>query len=339
MNLRIVLLLSTLFCFEASAQKGKKLCISFYNQENLFDTIDNPAKNDEEFLPNGKYRWDHEKYKNKIQNMSKVIGALNENKGPDFMGMCEVESDYTLHDLSLKLNQQGLNYKYIWFEGPDERGIDNALIYKPENVKNVKGVLFTIDPIGIGGDQTRGILMCDFILSNKARLVIFVNHFPSRREGEKESEFKRIFVAKTLKHITDSIEKSDPACKIMVMGDFNDYPNNISLTDILQAKKEQVSSNSNGFYNPMYSLMEAGQGSYKHKGEWNFLDQIILNKNLLSEKSNLVYLNNSTAVFKQDWMLETEEKYKGNPKRTFGGMKYLNGYSDHLPVYLIVEMK
>jgi hypothetical protein len=69
------------------------------------------------------------------------------------------------------------------------------------------------------------------------------------------------------------------------------------------------------------------------------LDQFLLNKNLLKKESKLVYLNQSTDVFKEEWMLETEEKYKGNPKRTFGGKKYLNGYSDHLPVYLYLQIK
>ncbi len=168
---------------------------------------------------------------------------------------------------------------------------------------------------------------------------MFIVHFPSRREGEKESEFKRLFVAKTLKHISDSVEKADPACKILVMGDFNDYPNNKSLEEELMAKKTSNNLPKTAFYNPMFALMEKGGGSYRHKGEWNFLDQMLLNQKLLSPKSKLVYEDNSASVFVKDWMLETEEKYKGNPLRTFGGTKYLNGYSDHLPVYLYLDMK
>ncbi|MBC7383542.1 MAG: endonuclease/exonuclease/phosphatase family protein [Bacteroidia bacterium] len=339
MNLRIVLLLLTSICFDVLAQPAKNLCVAFYNQENLFDTIDTPDKNDSEFLPGGKYNWDHEKYKNKIGNMSRVIAAMNKNNGPDFLGMCEVENDIALHDLALQLNSKNLNYKYIWFDSPDERGIDNALIYKPENIKHVKSALFLIDTNGIGGDQTRGILMADFILINKARLVLFVNHWPSRRDGETESEFKRIFVAKTLKHLCDSIEKADPYCKIIVMGDLNDYPDNKSVNEIMMAKKDAVNLPATAFYNPMFALMESGGGSYKHKNTWNFLDQILLNKNLVSNKSNLVYINNSATTFKENWMLETDDKYKGNPKRTFGGTKYLNGFSDHLPVLLYLQMK
>jgi predicted extracellular nuclease len=199
--------------------------------------------------------------------------------------------------------------------------------------------LFKIDTSGIGGDNTRGILMGDFILENNSRLVILVNHWPSRREGEKESEFKRLFVAKRLREICDSLQAKDSKVSIIAMGDFNDYPDNKSIKEIMQAKGKIEETGKSDFYNPMNELLAQGKGSYKHRGEWNFLDQFLLNKNLLKKESKLVYLNQSTDVFKEEWMLETEEKYKGNPKRTFGGKKYLNGYSDHLPVYLYLQIK
>ncbi len=107
----LVLLIMVPICFGTTAQTTKKLCVAFYNQENLFDTIDAPGKNDEEFLPAGKYNWTHERYKNKLTNMSRVIAAMNEEKGPDFLGMCEIENDVALHDLALQLNTKALNYK------------------------------------------------------------------------------------------------------------------------------------------------------------------------------------------------------------------------------------
>lgn len=338
MNRILIILLSTFFCFKISAQTEKKICIAFYNQENLFDTLDDPNKIDEEFTPNAANQWNTEKYHNKIKNMSKVIMAMNGGKGPDFLGMCEVENELVLKDLCAELKLSGQNYGIVWHESRDVRGIDNALIYKKELIKRGASHLYAIDSNGIGGDQTRGIVLADFVLKNNGRLVLIVNHFPSRREGEQESEYKRLFVAKQLKHICDSLKQKDEDFAIVVMGDFNDYPNNNSLTQVMQAKKEIKEVGDFDFYNPMYALMEAGQGSYKHKGEWNFLDQLLLNEELLEKGNKLSYVPNSAAVFKEDWMLETEEKYKGNPKRTFGGKKYLNGYSDHLPVYLYLSL-
>ncbi|MCF8254831.1 MAG: endonuclease/exonuclease/phosphatase family protein [Bacteroidia bacterium] len=338
MKYKVIILLLSAFCFELHAQNAKRICVAFYNQENLFDTLDTPNKFDEEFTPQGKYHWNTERYQNKLHNMAKVIGAMNQAKGPDFLGMCEIESEIAVKGLVQELKKQEHNYDYIWFDSPDERGIDNALLYNKTLVKNLNKHIFLIDTNAIGGDNTRGIVMADFLLKNNSRLVILVNHWPSRREGEKESEFKRLFVAKTLRGICDSIQKADKNTAILVMGDFNDYPNNTSILETMQAKGDASNLKSGQYYNPMFSLMEAGEGSYKYKGEWNFLDQFFLNQNLLSSKSKLVYESNSTHTFKEEWMLETEEKYKGSPKRTFGGSKYLNGYSDHFPVYLYLKM-
>lgn len=338
MKIQIALSLSLLFCLNLNAQNKKKICVAFYNQENLFDTLDTPNKNDEEFLPDGTYKWNTEKYTNKLSNMSKVISAMNNGAGPDMLGMCEIETEIALKDLCQELKKNKLEYGMVWFDSPDERGIDNALIYKKSAVKKSSSKMFMIDTAGIGGDNTRGIVMADFVLNNNSRLVVLVNHFPSRREGEKESEFKRIYVAQRLKNICDSIQIKDPTCFILVMGDFNDYPNNTSIREVLQAGATIKETGKLGFYNPMNQLLAEGKGSYKHKGEWNFLDQMLLNQNLVNAKGKLSYENNSANTFKEDWMLETEEKYKGNPKRTFGGKKYLNGYSDHLPVYLYLNL-
>lgn len=313
----------------------QKVCVAFYNQENLFDTINDPNKNDEEFLPEGKYKWNSERYYAKLNNMAKVISALN----PDFLGMCEVESIHSLTDLLSTNALITSNYQPVFFEGPDERGIDNALIFKKAVVKEARGKIFTINPEGLGGDKTRGILFANITLNNNEHLYFLVNHFPSRREGEKESEPKRLYVAGVVKHICDSLYKKDAKANIIVMGDFNDYPNNASVKEVIGATGDVKNIQATGFFNPMYSLMEQGKGSYRHKGEWNFLDQIMLSHNLVDCKTKVCYKTNSADVFKQEWMLETEEKYKGNPLRTFGGMKFLNGYSDHLPVMLYLDIK
>ncbi|MCG9880764.1 MAG: hypothetical protein MH472_09220 [Bacteroidia bacterium] len=338
MKLRILILLNILFLLDVQLTAQSKICVSFYNQENLFDTLDTPNKDDSEFLPQGTYAWNSEKYYNKLANMSSVISQINQGKGPDFLGMCEVENDLVVGDLTKTLGKKGLTYQYIWHDSKDERGIDNALLYKKEHVNSVQSRLFDINPDSIGGSITRGLLMADFTLKNQSRLVIFVNHWPSRRGGEKESEPKRIYVAKYLKHLCDSIQKKDPKVHIVLMGDFNDHPDNISISEHLKAKESVKSVTKNDFYNPMFQLVKEGKGSYNHRGNWNFLDQFILNQNLVKGKSKLSYVDQSAQAFKEEWMLETEEKYKGNPKRTFGGKKYLNGYSDHLPIYMYLQL-
>lgn len=339
-NFLLCIGLGFLTSFKLNAQNSKNVFISFYNQENLFDTIDNPNKIDEEYLPDSKLKWNTEKYLNKLNNMSSVILSMNQGKGPDFLGMCEVETEIALADLVKTLNAKTKEpYAYLFFEGPDERGIDNALIYRKALVKSIKGKAFSIDPDLIGGDKTRNILFADVKLNNNSRLVLAVNHFPSRREGQKESEYKRVAVANRLRTICDSLIKSDKKVNIVLLGDFNDHPNDRSMAEVLEGKSTIGEVDERQFYNPMWLFHTQGIGSHKYKNEWGVLDQILLSKNLLNEKSKLHYVKGSAGIFKEEFMLETEEKFKGNPKRTFAGNKYLNGYSDHLPVYIRLELQ
>lgn len=333
------LVFSTIILFilnNAFAQK--KACIAFYNQENLFDTIDNPRKNDEEFLPNGKYKWNTERYLKKLDNMAKVIASMNNNNGADFLGMCEVESIEALTDLTKNKQLEKMAYKTVFFEGEDERGIDNAFIYKSNLVKEAKGRTIVISSEGIDGDHTRNILVAEITLKNNEKVYFIVNHWPSRREGEKESEFKRIFVAGEVRKVCDEIYAKNSKANIIVMGDLNDEPNNMSVVATLGASGAASKTKDKMLFNTVKELSMDGQGSHKFKGQWSMLDQIIISANLLNNKSKVKFVTGSAQVFKQDFMLETDEKYKGNPLRTFVGNKYLGGFSDHLPVMIYLEI-
>lgn len=316
----------------------QKACVAFYNQENLFDTIDNPRKNDEEFLPNGKYKWNTERYLAKLNQMAKVIASMNNGAGADFLGMCEVESIEALTDLTKNKQLQKMAYKTVFFEGEDERGIDNAFIYKSSLVKEAKGRTVVINSEGIGGDHTRNILVAEITLKNNEKVYFIVNHWPSRREGEKESEFKRIFVASEVRKVCDEIYAKNAKANIIVMGDLNDEPTNMSVIGTLGATGAASKTKGKMLFNTMKELSDDGQGSHKFKSEWSMLDQIIISANLLNTKSKVKFVTGSAQVYKQDFMLETDEKYKGNPWRTFVGNKYLGGFSDHLPVMIFLEI-
>jgi len=320
------------------ANAQQKVSVAFYNQENLFDTINDPNKNDEEFLPEGKYKWNTEKYNNKLTHMAQVISSMNDGKGADFIGMCEVESVNALFDLSQNSQLKKQDYKLVFFEGADERGIDNGFLYKSSLVKAATGKTFEINPEGLGGDHTRNILLAEITLKNNEKIYFLVNHWPSRREGENESEFKRKYVASEVRSICDNIYKTNPKANIIVMGDLNDEPTNLSVITSLGATGAMSRTKDNLLFNTMYALAMDGQGSHKYQGKWGMLDQIIISANLLNEKSKVQYVKESAQVYKQDFMLETAEKYKGNPFRTFVGNKYLNGYSDHLPVMIYLNI-
>lgn len=332
---KIFIFALTVFVFTQTWAQ-QKVCVAFYNQENLFDTIDNPNKNDSEFLPEGKYKWNTEKYLTKLNQMSKVIASMNNGKGVDFLGMCEVESIEALTDLIKNKQLAKMTYKTVFFEGEDERGIDNAFIYKSSLVKEVKGRSVVINSEGIDGDHTRNILVAEITLKNNEKVHFIVNHWPSRREGEKESEFKRIFVAGEVRKVCDEIYAKNANANIIVMGDLNDEPTNMSVIAALGASGAASKTKDKLLFNTMKQLAMEGQGSHKYKSQWSMLDQIIISANLLNPKSKVKFTEGSAQVYKQDFMLETNEKYKGNPFRTFVGNKYLGGFSDHLPVMIFL---
>jgi predicted extracellular nuclease len=174
---------------------------------------------------------------------------------------------------------------------------------------------------------------------SKAAFVVLVNHFPSRLGGETESAPKRNNAARILRAIYDSISKADQTLPVMIIGDFNDYPTNESISKVLNAKGHVSELTANDLFNAMYEPHEQKLGSHFYRGEWGTLDQIMMSNNLVNCTGKICYKASSVTIYKQEWMLETEGKYKGSPLRTFAGAKYLNGYSDHLPVYVILDLR
>lgn len=333
--LSALLLICTIHVLHAQ----KSVCIAFYNQENLFDTIDDPLKDDNEFLPTAEKQWNTQKYLTKLENMSSVLSAMNEGHGPDILGMCEIENAQVLTDLSSHKNIKGMHYKSVHFEGPDKRSIDNALLYKSGLFKVLYAVAVPVNWPADADFKTRDILYVKLETKSKDQLVLLINHFPSRSGGELESRPKRLYVASVLRNIVDTILEKDPNENIIIMGDFNEEPSDASIDSVLRAKESMYNLYGGNLYNPMVEIQQTEMGSYMHRGKWNVLDQIILSNGLVIGNRKYILRKESADIFKQPWMLETEQKFKGSPKRTYAGNKYIGGYSDHLPVYLYLDLK
>lgn len=309
--------------------------VMFYNLENLYDTINDPAKDDEVFLPNADRQWNASKYDKKLENLSKVI-ATGADMLPTLVGLCEVENEKVVKDLANTTNLKPGNYKYVHYDSPDERGIDVALLYNEKlfKVKSSKAIHVTIPGDTI--DYTRDILMVNGEISiqgKKEQLFVFVNHWPSRSEGEEQSAPKRAAAAETLKRAVDSINAKFDDANIIIMGDFNDTPVDISIQRILMAKGVSDNYADESLVDLMTNMQAMGLGSYNYKGNWQALDQIIVSESLL-DGTGLQVNPASTIFVKKDWMLYHNDKYGDSPDRTFAGNKYIGGYSDHLPVFV-----
>lgn len=311
--------------------------VGFYNLENLFDTIPSPGVNDIEFTPDGVKKWDGKKYLKKIDNMALAISKLARDfcpDGPAVLGVCEIENRSVLEDLVKHPSLRSSNYRIEHYDSPEARGVDVALLYNPSlfKVTTSKAYKFTLP--GRPDFKSRDQLLVSGKLAGETAHFI-VGHWPSRRNGEKASRYLREAAAKLTKSITDSIFKTDPNAKIIIMGDLNDDPHNIPVRDILGAKKKPEDVKPGGFFNPMWKILDKGVGSLGYRGEWNLFDQIIISHDFIGkDRSSLKFWK--AEVFNKDFLIQREGPYKGYPWRTFSGDLFIEGYSDHLPtlVYL-----
>lgn len=331
---KLILLFLLINTLGLSAEtKNKVYPIAFYNLENLFDTQKDPRTLDDDFTPTGKYQWTEDKYQKKLNNLSDVISQLGKSESPSgiaLLGVAEVENLKVMQDLINTGDLAKKNYKIVHYDSPDARGIDVGLIYDPQVfvVGNHKIYPFTIP--GTSDIKTRDILVVSGTLAGEP-LSILVNHWPSRR-GESSSPLRER-AGEICKHITDSIYKRNPKTAIVVMGDFNDDPQDKSTSVALGAKKNEADIKQGELFNPMWNVLESGIGTLQYRGKWNLFDQIIISESLLKNgKSKLQYIK--PEVFNKDFLIQQSGNFKGYPLRTFSGNTFLNGYSDHFPTLI-----
>ncbi len=332
---------------EKDSEARKKVAtygIAFYNLENLFDTINNNGKYDLEFSPAGSHKWDGHKYRSKLNNLAYAISQLSTRvtpDGPAIIGVSEIENESVMQDLvnAEPIRERGL--KVIHHDSPDVRGVDVGLLYNPRFFRPMK---VTNHPLVLEERpwfKTRDQMCVVGLLGTRetgySRVAVIVNHWPSRRGGEKESSWLREAAAALTKSIADTLYKEFPDIGIIVMGDLNDDPSNKSVSQTLGAVKKASDVKPLGFYNPFWSKLDQGIGSYIYRGGWDLFDQIIVNSNIVDGKSGVKFLD--ANVVNKKFLLQTDGQYKGYPLRTFSGGSWLNGYSDHLPTQIFVTQE
>jgi predicted extracellular nuclease len=305
--------------------------VAFYNLENLFDLNDDPHTNDNDFLHTSVKKWTPKRYQNKLRKLGFAIsniGRRETGKHPAIVGLAEVENAKVIEDLIASKHLEGCNYSYIHYDSLDERGIDVALLYDNRAFFVQHSETFTIQLTDDDGspDYTRDILLVSGLL-DKEHIHIIVNHWSSRREGEKETEHKRIASSDKAGEIISTIRANNSDAKIIVIGDFNDDPSNNSIKRLVDGYD---------LHNPMETLRSFNRGTTNHKRQWNLFDQIFFSTNFF--KSTRDKFEFSTAnIFDEDFLKLFNGKYKGTPYRTYVGKRYKGGYSDHFPVYAIFK--
>lgn len=316
----------------------KVVAVGFYNLENLFDTIDNPVTNDADFLPGGRLHWNLAKYQSKQANMAKVLSELAIELSPDgvaVLGVAEVENKLVLEDLCQQPAIKARQYQVIHFDSPDERGIDCGLLYQPKYFTPVASKAYKVplkDEKTGEVDYTRDILYVSGLMDGET-VHFMVGHWPSRRGGEARSAPLRAVAAGICKQVADSILAVDENAKIVIMGDLNDDPDSPSLTKVLKAKHDSKGLKTGELYNPMYPHYKNGDGTMAYRDAWSLFDQMVISQPLVHKKSGGWQFYKS-IVFRRPWLIQPDGAYRGYPFRTFDGDLFINGYSDHLPVYM-----
>lgn len=314
------------------SEKTNYYTLAFYNLENLFDTQNDATTLDDDFTENSPKRWNETRFRKKIFNLGNVISKIGSDKygfPPVLIGVAEVENSSVLDALVQSKPLQKKGYTYVHFESPDERGIDTALLYRKnfiEILSKKTHTLFVTNDLG-ERDFTRDILHVYAKLEHQS-FHILVNHWPSRRQGTEETSHKRMAAAQKNLEIIQSILSEDLQARIIIMGDFNDDPHSESIQQLTYEN----------FYNPMEVLLSNTQGSLSHMDDWHLFDQIILSHNFLQGSPNPFQFE-SAHIYNPEELKERKEKYNHLPLRTFVGKKYLGGFSDHFPVFVVFSLK
>ncbi len=324
----------------------------FYNLENLYDTVDDTLRRDEEFQPEGDRHWSGYRFYHKLTSIAKVILNTGAWEPPAVIGFCEVENREVLEQLVGHPLLRRWNYQIVHKDSPDKRGIDVAAIYRPdgfyplsyrylppvpegEQVPSTREILYLCGICGGQGEEARTKELLPEHTVEAARtqtdidtLHLFFNHWPSRYGGLMETRPLRMKAARRLKTETRILQQKHHHPLIIITGDFNDQPQDESL---LRGMGAAASSHGHpdSLVNLSYPWKKMGKGTLKYQSQWNIFDQFIVSEALLEA------MPVSARILEAPFLLEEDEKFTGTRlRRTYLGFRYQGGFSDHLPVLL-----
>ena len=299
------------FCLslEASSQR-----ILWWNVENLFDCQRDSLKEDQEFLPEGSYHWTRGRYWKKLDDLSRTIAAIaDEGAWPMVVGMCEVENDTVLHDLTRRSPLRRARYSYIHEEGPDVRGVDVAMLYDSLQFRPYGHKAVRIPSAEQGYRPTRDILhVWGHCPTLPDTLHIIIVHLPSRAGSGRKGDAHRKLAVATLCSLLDELNGKS----VLLMGDFNAEPTDKIFQDIGKSLTSLMPQNR--------KELRREQGTYYFRKVWGFLDHILVSPSLLP------FIEQRVTVGRFSFLL----KENGAPSRTFQGPIYKGGISDHLPIWV-----
>ncbi|MBG0780696.1 MAG: endonuclease [Bacteroidales bacterium] len=337
LNIFFVAFIICLFIPTLRAQYAAGYRIGFYNVENFFDTEIDSTREYNAFTPEGEQAWNFFRYRKKRMNIFKTLLAAGEGQPLALIGFCEIENDQVLRDLIISTPLKNFDYQYVNYPSPDRRGIDVGLIYQRSKLRLISSSPIPLKDPENENFRSRDMLYASFLVQTDT-LHVYINHWPSRWGGELPTRRLRMLAAQTLRKHVDSMRLFHPQAKIVIMGDFNDTPNDESIIKGLQALSKDEISDPYQLVNLFTKPSELGfEGTLKHQYDWQIFDMIIISQALFS-KSGVRFVEGSQRIFAPDFLFTEDERYMGKKLfRTYIGPRYEGGFADHLPVFIDLE--
>jgi len=312
--------------------------IAFWNVEGLFDIEDSPNRTDKlnRVLKKELKGWNVAVLDKKLEQLSRIILQMNDQAGPDILGLCEVENRFVLELLVEKIKNPSRKYKMVHAATDDRRGLDTAFIYDANKVSSNEMFSHFIQE----RTSTRDLFQVNFRTNQGRLLIIINNHWPSRINGQYKTEPFRMMAGETLSYFHERVQEihgTDAA--VIAMGDFNDEPFNRSVYEYANAQRERTRvtrGKSAKFLNLMWPFYGTGTGTCFTDSELKIFDQFMISRGLLTGKSGL------KADLKSVNVLSFSEMSKGtsHPRPlAFGQAKSINkgGYSNHFPIAMVIK--
>lgn len=324
----------------------QQYCFAWWNLENLFDVDGTPDRPEwlQKALNDELEAWDATALTQKLDQLGKVIAAMNNGVGPDLIGVCEIESRAVLEKLVEALDLPVRDYGIAHEDTRDKRGIDVAFIYDKQKFDietDADGKNMIFSHLIQKRSATRDIVQVNFVSKQGEPFIVIGNHWPSRMGGELESEPYRMIAGETLAYFMQRIQELRKDVPVFVMGDFNDEPFNRSMTNYAlstHSRSKVTRARSRPMlFNMMWRLMDGNQGTHSYGNVWGMLDQVLLNKGAL-KKEGLYCKPEEITIFTIDGMVDDNKVVRhGRPckKKEYNP----DGFSDHLPVTFIVREK
>jgi endonuclease/exonuclease/phosphatase family metal-dependent hydrolase len=314
------LLFLLMFCcaFELTAQdltRGES-CFIWYNVENLFIPDDDSIPGDDEFTPQGLRHWTWTRYRTKLTALAKVIIAAGRGKPPELVALCEVESAQVLQELSTHPILAPYQYSYLHRESPDHRGMDVACLIRMGLFESVQWEYLSF---ALPVSETRDLMHISLSWGGDT-LDLFLVHLLSKYGGAGATADLRRCQAEQMVRLMDSVYTAREHSLLLAAGDFNDIYQSYAMEPLRIA----------GFGGDslMLRLPENGSGTYKYRGRWSPIDQVLIQQSIAQSSVHV-----STLLLPP--LLTDDLKFGGiKPLRTYEGYLYVGGVSDHLPLVI-----